>query len=192
MSPQPGPASSPHKAQAPARRTGARPGGFLAVLVIAGLAVVIAGILLLKDRRQPVAALSTTPTSGPTTQGSLAHVSGSQAVTGPFKPTSPADQLNQALTQGKPTLVFMHSTTCQSCRDMMKVVAQVYPEFAGQVALVDVDVNDDTNIPLMQALGLRYIPTIVVYDRTGKASQNAGAMKVDAFRTFLRQHALGG
>ncbi len=74
----------------------------------------------------------------------------------------------------------------------MKVVDQVYPEFAGQVALVDVDVNDTTNGPLMQKLGLRYIPTVVVYNREGKSWQNVGAMKADAFRVFLRQRALGG
>jgi len=45
---------------------------------------------------------------------------------------------------------------------------------------------------LMQKLGLRYIPTVVAFDKTGKAAQNVGAMKADAFRTFLRQRALGG
>ena len=105
---------------------------------------------------------------------------------------SAADQLQAALAANKPALVFMHSTTCQSCIDMMRVVDQVYPEFAAQIALVDVDVYDEANEPLMQVLGLRYIPTIVVYDRAGKAAQNVGAMKADAFRTFLRQRALGG
>jgi thioredoxin-like negative regulator of GroEL len=86
----------------------------------------------------------------------------------------------------------MHSTTCQSCKDMMKVVDQVYPEFADQVALVDVDVNDSANGPLTQRLKLRYIPTVVVFDNQGQKSQNVGLMKPDAFRTFLRQRALGG
>lgn len=75
---------------------------------------------------------------------------------------------------------------------MMEVVDQVYPEFAGQVVLVDVDVNDNANGPLMQKLGLRYIPTVVVFNSQGQAAQNVGAMKPDAFRSFLRQRALGG
>ena len=107
-------------------------------------------------------------------------------------PGLPADQLSQALAAGRPVLVFMHSNNCQSCIDMMRVVDQVYPELAAQIALVDVDVYDEANEPLMQVLGLRYIPTIVVYDRAGKAAQNVGAMKADVFRTFLRQRALGG
>ncbi|MCX6028814.1 MAG: thioredoxin family protein [Chloroflexi bacterium] len=86
----------------------------------------------------------------------------------------------------------MHSTSCQSCIDMMKVVDQVYPEFAGQVTLVDVDVYDDANGPLMQKLGLRYIPTVVVFNKEGQSAQNVGLMQPDAFRTFLRQRGLGG
>ena len=60
---------------------------------------------------------------------------------------------------------------------MMKVVDQVYPEFAGQVTLVDVDVYDEANGPLMEKLGLRYIPTVVVFDKEGKTAQNVGVMK---------------
>jgi len=161
--------------------------------VIASIGVVIFGIVLLKERPQDAVALSAAQASNPAAvNGSAAaQASNPAAVNGPFKPTSPSTQLDQALAAGQPVLVFMHSTNCQSCIDMMKVVDQVYPEFAGQIALVDVDVYDDANGPLMQKLGLRYIPTVVAFDKTGKSSQNVGAMKADAFRTFLRQSALG-
>jgi len=168
--------------QAPAKDKPGAPKAnwFLTVLVIVGIAVVIVGMVLLKDQRQPAVALSAARGSSPA------------ALNGPIKPSSPADQLNQALAQGQPALVFMHSTTCQSCKDMMVVVDQVYPEFAGQVVLLDVDVNDGANLMLMQTLGLRYIPTVVVFNRQGQTAQNVGLMKPDAFRAFLRQRALGG
>ena len=190
-----------HKAAAPPRQASAqdkpkapKAKWFLSVLVIASIAVVVVGILLLKDRQQPAVALSAAQGSSMTAapSGSAAATSSPAAVAGPFKPSSPADQLNQALAAGQPALVFMHSTSCQSCIDMMKVVDQVYPEFAGQVTLVDVDVYDDANGPLMQRLGLRYIPTVVAFDKEGKAAQNVGAMKAVAFRSFLLQNALGG
>ncbi len=192
MSPKHKPAAPPPQAQAKDKPAAAKPRGFLTVLVIASLAVVIVGILLLKDRQQPAVALSAAQGASPTTQSSSTTQSNPAAVNGPVRSVKPADQLNQALAAGQPVLVFMHSTNCQSCIDMMKVVDQVYPEFAGQVALVDVDVYDDANGPLMKKLGLRYIPTVVVYNLQGKASQNVGAMKPDAFRAFLRQRALGG
>lgn len=179
-------AALPRRAQPKAKPATAKPKWTLTVLVFASLAVIVLGIALLKDQRQPAVALTAAQASNP------AAMSGPAAVNGPFKPISPSDQLDQALAAGQPVLVFMHSTNCQSCIDMMKVVNQVYPEFAGQIALVDVDVYDDANGPLMQRLGLRYIPTVVAFSREGKASQNVGAMKSDAFRNFLRQSALGG
>ncbi len=193
MSPKSKTAARPEPKQAVAK-----PDWRLLVLALASIGVAIIGILVLKERDRPVVTLSAAQTSSPTAQGSLTPqgtpgaVDRSLAVNGPSRSTSPADQLNRALASSRPVLVFMHSTTCQSCIDMMKVVDQVYPEFAGEVALVDVDVNDDANGLLLQKLGLRYIPTIVVFNKEGQASQNIGGMKADAFRTFLRQRALGG
>ncbi len=146
MSPKHKAAAPPRQAQSQNQPTTAKPNWFLTVLVIASIAVVILGIVLLKDQQQPAVALSAAQGSSPAAVATRSR-SNPAAVNGPFKPTSPADQLNQALTTGKPTLVFMHSTTCQSCIDMMKVVDQVYPEFAGQIALVDVDVNDERQRP---------------------------------------------
>lgn len=191
-------AALPHRAQA--KLAAKKPDRFLAFLVLTSIAVVVVGIILLKQQPQEAVALSSVQGSSPAAQssspagqtGAAVPSKPAAALNGPFKPTSPADQLNQALAGGQPVLVFMHSTTCQSCIDMMKTVQQVYPEFANQVVLVDVDVNDQANVPLMQRLGLRYIPTVVVFDKTGKSAQNVGAMKPDAFRTFLRQKALGG
>jgi len=192
---------SKHKAATPTRQAPAqdkpkapKTNWFLAVLVIASIGVVIFGIVLLKERPQEAVALTAAQASNPAAVSgpTAAQASNPAAMNGPFKPTSPSNQLDQALAAGKPTLVFMHSTTCQSCIDMMKVVDKVYPEFAGQIALIDVDVNDNANGPVMQLLGLRYIPTVVVFDSQGQKSQNVGAMKADAFRTFLRQRALGG
>lgn len=193
MSPKHKTATLPRRPQAKAQPPAAKPNWLLSVLVIASLAVVLLGIILLKERPQEAVALSSVQGSSSAAQSNAAtQAQPAGAVNGPFRPISPSTQLDQALAAGKPTLVFMHSTNCQSCIDMMKVVDQVYPEFAGQIALVDVDVYDDANGPLMQKLGLRYIPTVVAFDKEGKSSQNVGAMKADAFRTFLRQKALGG
>ena len=171
MSSKPKAATLPRQAPAQDKPQAPKAKWFLTVLVIASIAVTIVGILLLKDQQQPAVALSAAQGSSPTAACRAARL--------PWpvrsSPASPADQLNQALAGGKPALVFMHSTTCQSCIDMMKVVDQVYPEFAGQVALVDVDVYDEANGPLMEKLGLRYIPTVVVFDREGQTAQNVGA-----------------
>lgn len=192
-----------HKTTAPPRQTllvakppanpgATKPKPFLTVLVVASIAVAVLGIILLKQQPQNAAALSVAPGAIPTGQMSTSAANQPAAAAGPFKPSSPADQLDQALATGQPALVFMHSNNCQSCINMMKVVDEVYPEFAEQVVLIDVDVYDTANGPLMETLGLRYIPTVVVFDKAGQGSRNVGAMEAGDFRAFLRQRVLGG
>ena len=162
-----------------------RTGGVLSILILATVVLAVGAILLLKEGRPPTATVVSA------SDVSAATVSSASSSAGPAG-GSAVDQLSRGANEKRPALVFMHSTTCQSCIDMMKVVDQVYPEFKDQLVLVDVDIYDEANGPLMDSLGLRYIPTVVVFNSKGKASQNVGAMKADAFRTFLRQRALGG
>jgi thiol-disulfide isomerase/thioredoxin len=165
-------------------------GGVLSILILATVAFAVIAILFLKEGRLP------TSTTGIGQAGSASTVPGVTAdgssVASVTAGRSATDQLSWALNQKQPALVFMHSTSCQSCNDMMKVVDQIYPEFRDRVLLVDVDVYDEANARLMQLLELRYIPTVVVFDKEGQATRNVGVMKPDAFRQLLTEHALGG
>jgi len=104
---------------------------------------------------------------------------------------SPEAQLGQLLAAGKPTLAFFHSNNCKQCIKMMEVVAQVYPEFEGSVALVDVNVYDKANAKLMQVAGIRAIPTQIFYNSAGAGQIVLGAMEPDVFRAYLRSLAEG-
>ncbi|WP_423226349.1 thioredoxin family protein [Candidatus Amarolinea aalborgensis] len=145
-------------------------------MVLAVLGVAIIMILLLKEKQQPAA----TTTGAPAASSALVSAG------------LPAEQLDQALAASHPTLVFMHSTDCIPCKEMTKVVEQVYPEFANQIVLVDVNVYDRANTALMERLGLRVIPTTVFIDRKGQAQQVMGVMEPDALRETLGQLAMGG
>jgi len=104
---------------------------------------------------------------------------------------SPEAQLGRLLAAGKPTLAFFHSNNCKQCIKMMEVVAQVYPEFEGSVALVDVNVYDKANAKLLQVAGIRAIPTQIFYNSAGKGQVVLGAMEPDQFRAYLRSLAAG-
>ena len=103
----------------------------------------------------------------------------------------PSSQLQQALDRGSPTLVFMHSTDCIPCQQMMTVVEQVFPEFSNQVVLVDVNVYDDANASLLRTLRLQAIPTSVIFDKKGQSKTFVGVMSASDLRTRLRQAAGG-
>jgi thioredoxin-like negative regulator of GroEL len=104
---------------------------------------------------------------------------------------TPAEQLQQATNQGRPALVFMHSTDCIPCKQMTTVVEQVIPEFSSQVVLVDVNVYDDANASLLRTLRLQAIPTSVIFDKKGQSKTYVGVMTPADLRTRLRQ-AMGG
>lgn len=97
----------------------------------------------------------------------------------------PAEQLQNALDEGRPTLAFFHSNTCQQCIDMMGIVNQVYPEFDTSVVLVDVNIYDERNRPLLEQVGLQYIPTLIFYDHTGQEQVSVGVMQSEELRQTL-------
>lgn len=94
-------------------------------------------------------------------------------------------QLDQALQQGRPTFVFLHSMECIPCKAMINVVEQVYPEFQNSVVLIDVDVYDQSNTNILRRENLRSIPTLVFYNGNGNRQVHIGVMEPDQFRQTL-------
>jgi len=94
-------------------------------------------------------------------------------------------QLDQALNEGRPTFVFLHSLDCIPCKEMMGTVADVYPDFQNSIVLIDVDIYDQSNSNLIQRERLQSIPTLVFYDSQGTRQVFIGAMPPDQFRSVL-------
>ncbi len=113
----------------------------------------------------------------------MAIKNGTQA---PASPISLEEQYDQALQGKQPTFVFLHSLDCIPCKEMMDVVAEVQPEFEGQVVLIDVDVYDQRNANLLRREGLQMIPTLVFYDRHGERQVQVGVLQPDQLQAVLR------
>lgn len=101
----------------------------------------------------------------------------------------PEAQLEHWLAAGKPTLAFFHSDNCIQCIRMMEIVDLVYPDFAGAVALVDVNVYDQQNQNLLQRADIRLIPTMIFIDQAGQAQGFMGVMEPEVFREQLQRLA---
>jgi hypothetical protein len=65
------------------------------------------------------------------------------------------------------------------------VVAEVLSEHRETVALVDVDVYDDHNAPLLRQERIQAIPSLVFYDRAGKRQVHVGVMDAAGLRLAL-------
>ena len=101
----------------------------------------------------------------------------------------PETQLDQYLAVNQPVLAFFHSNDCEQCVKMIEVVEQVYPDFAGSVALVDVNVYEKRNANLLRRAGIRAIPTMLFIDSAGQGQVVMGLMESDVFRQHLQQLA---
>jgi thiol:disulfide interchange protein len=109
-----------------------------------------------------------------------------QGSTDPSRLTSLEVELDQALSEGRPTFVFLHSLECIPCKEMMGVVADVYPEFQDSVVLIDVDIYDENNANILRRENLQSIPTLVFYDSNGQRQMMIGTMSPDQFRATLQ------
>ncbi len=154
--------------QSSPRQTADKPGLLPILLALTGIFIVILVITMVKQGSDTQA----TAGSGSAVNASL-----------------PSAQLEQALAQNLPVMVFMHSTDCVPCKQMSEIVDQVYPDFADQIALVDVNVYDRLNEPLMQNLGLQVIPTSVFFNRQGKSSRVMGVISPDELRSQFQELA---
>ena len=96
-------------------------------------------------------------------------------------------QLDQALAAKRPTFVFLHSLNCIACKEMMRTVADVYPDYQDSIVLIDVDVYDQGNSNILRRERLQSIPTLVFYDAKGTRQVFVGAMPSEQFRDTLTQ-----
>jgi thiol:disulfide interchange protein len=175
--------------------------------ILGGVALLVAAILILKNRPADPSAVAesepqptaTLPEAVGQTEATaeLAQVHSQAAATDPAPPGAalpdelPEAQLERLLTAGQPTLAFFHSNNCVQCIRMMEVVEQVYPEFDDSVALVDVNVYNNANSRLLQRAQIRAIPTQIFFDRTGQGWVVMGAMTPDQFREQMQTLAGG-
>ena len=100
-------------------------------------------------------------------------------------------KLDQALNDGRPTFVFLHSLECIPCKAMMETVAKVYPDFQDAIVLIDVDINQQSNGNIIRREQLQSIPTLVFYDVQGNRQVFIGAMTAEQFHDTLTQLAAG-
>jgi len=108
----------------------------------------------------------------------------------PF-PTDPAAQVDWVLRQKKPAMVIFHSTNCKPCKLMEELVARVRSDYEPDLVFIDVITNERSNLELVQAAGIRSIPTSFFIRSSGQGKRFVGALKEDDLRAELA-YALEG
>ena len=147
--------------------------------IIGGLAVIVLSIILIKGQLGK---------SNPEASDQASENPSAAAVS-QDTPETPEEQFNRLYSQNKPIFAFYHSNNCQLCLDMITVVEEVYPEYEGKVALVDINVYDEVNQNLLQQFQIRAIPTQFFFNSNGDIFSHVGLMSRDQLREALDQIA---
>lgn len=74
--------------------------------------------------------------------------------------------LQEALTNGMPTLAELGSSTCIPCKQMKPILEALAVQFDGKINVVIVDVYEKQ--ALAQMFGIMAIPTQIIFDKNGK------------------------
>ena len=74
--------------------------------------------------------------------------------------------LEQALSNGKPTLAEFGRGTCIPCKEMKPILEELSVEYKGELNVVIVEV--DKNVDMTRQFGIMIIPTQIFLDSAGK------------------------
>jgi thioredoxin 1 len=100
--------------------------------------------------------------------------------------TTDATFKTDVLEAGVPVLVDFWAPWCGPCRAVAPVLEQLDTELAGRVKIVKVNVDENNEVA--GALGVRSIPTLVVF-KGGQAVEGAvGALSKAQMLEFLAPH----
>ncbi|MFC1921171.1 thioredoxin family protein [Chloroflexota bacterium] len=74
--------------------------------------------------------------------------------------------LNQAISNGRPTLAEFGRGVCIPCKEMKPILEELSIEYKGKLNVVIVETDD--NIELTRQFGIMMIPTQIFFDSNGK------------------------
>jgi len=94
----------------------------------------------------------------------------------------------QIKSAGKPVLVDMYAEWCGPCKMIAPIIDELIKEYEGKIEIIKVNV--DENPVSTAAFGIRSIPTLLVFDKSGELKKKqAGAIPkskiVELFESYL-------
>ena len=83
-----------------------------------------------------------------------------------------------AFAENLPSITMLSTKTCPACTQMEKVMKQLRSEYRGKVSTVHVYLEDNPDIA--KKYNIRYVPTLIFRDGTGKMiAQQIGYRSLD-------------
>lgn len=104
----------------------------------------------------------------------------------PFSKDVTAAQLNVLLQGERPVLADFYATWCAPCRAMGPIVERVAERFAGRAEIVKV--NIDSHGDLAEKLGVRGVPTLMLFVKGRAVDRIVGMSNENTIAALLDTH----
>lgn len=85
-----------------------------------------------------------------------------------------------------PVLVDFHATWCGPCKMMEPVIRQLKQKFGNKLSVIKIDV--DRNQPLAGELGVRGVPTFILFKNGKPVWRESGARPLHELETVVNSH----
>jgi thioredoxin 1 len=98
----------------------------------------------------------------------------------------PDDPVDQALRQGRPTMIQFGANACAACREMKPVLAALQQAHGARFTVLNVDLIAHKHRGYLQRFHIQLMPTQVFFDATGREThRNMGTMPAAAMLARL-------
>ena len=93
-----------------------------------------------------------------------------------------------------PEIIKFSSPMCYECQELEKIFEEVYPNYAGKVALIKVDVTqrDKNTVKLIREHNIKLVPTCVFKDKNGNTIRTTeGSIQPKILENYIKEQING-
>jgi len=99
------------------------------------------------------------------------------------------DKLVIEASNNKPILVDLWAEWCAPCRVIAPILEDIADEFAGEIGVAKIEVDEDENMKIAGRYQVRGFPTLILFQHGKEQARFSGAKPLHFIKEFVEQHA---